>query len=277
VLVYDKRGTGASEGKYSQNFSLLANDAVAAMREARRMAGPRAGRVGYHGGSQGGWVAPLAANRAPVDFVMIGFGLAVSVIEEDRSEMVLEMKLKGYGPEEITKALEIADAAETVMASNFTKGFAEFDAVRAKYRGELWYKDVHGNFTNVLLPYDEAQLRDKAKDFQFGTPWYYDPMPALRADRTPQLWMLGEDDLAAPSAETSRRIKALGGLGQPFTLALFPHAEHGIYQYEVKTDGERKDTRNADGYFAMIVDYAKYGRLKGSYGDSVVTPPKPKT
>jgi hypothetical protein len=37
------------------------------MREAKRIAGARASRIGYQGGSQGGWVAPLAATRAPVE------------------------------------------------------------------------------------------------------------------------------------------------------------------------------------------------------------------
>ena len=54
VFVYDKRGTGASSGRYSQSYLLLANDAIAAMHEAKRLAGNRAGRVGYQGGSQGG-------------------------------------------------------------------------------------------------------------------------------------------------------------------------------------------------------------------------------
>ena len=84
AFVYDKRGTGGSGGKYTQDFSLLANDAVAAMREARRLAGARAGRIGYLGGSEGGWVAPMAATRATVDFVIVGYGLAFSVIDEDQ-------------------------------------------------------------------------------------------------------------------------------------------------------------------------------------------------
>jgi uncharacterized protein len=46
TFVYDKRGTGGSGGEYSQDFSLLADDAVAAMREARRLAGARTGRIG---------------------------------------------------------------------------------------------------------------------------------------------------------------------------------------------------------------------------------------
>jgi len=267
AFVYDKRGTGASGGKYTQDFSVLADDAVAAMREARRLAGPRAGRVGYQGGSEGGWVAPLAASRAPVDFVIVGFGLAVSPIEEDRSELVLEMKLKGHSPTEIAEALEIGDAADAVFASNFTAGFARFDAVRAKYRDAPWYKDVHGNFTHFLLPWSDAEIREKGQAFVFGTPWTYDPMPVLRQAKTPELWILGQDDLEAPSAETGGLIAGLGAHGHPFTLAIFPHTEHGIYEYEIGADGERADIRNPAGYFAMMRDFARDGRLRGPYGD----------
>jgi phage-related protein len=55
VFVYDKRGTGKSGGVYTQNYLLLADDVIAAMNEAKRLAGTRAGRIGYQGGSQGGW------------------------------------------------------------------------------------------------------------------------------------------------------------------------------------------------------------------------------
>jgi pimeloyl-ACP methyl ester carboxylesterase len=278
AFVYDKRGTGGSGGKYTQDFSLLANDAVAAMREARRLAGARAGRIGYLGTSEGGWVAPMAATRAPVDFVIVGYGLAFSVIDEDQQEVALEMRLKGHSREEIAKAQEVAAAAEAVFESGFTKGFERFDAVRAKYRSEPWYKDVHGNYTYFILPYSsEAELREKAKAFNFaemGTPFRYDPMPTLRAVKAPQLWILGEDDLEAPCAPTASRIKALAAQGRPITLAIFPHAEHGIYEFETKADGERDDTRNADGYFAMLRDFARDGRLKGPYGTSIVTSPK---
>jgi pimeloyl-ACP methyl ester carboxylesterase len=273
AFVYDKRGTGASGGKYTQDFGVLADDAVAAMREARRIAGSRAGRVGYQGGSQGGWVAPLAATRAPVDFVIVSFGLAVSVIDEDQQEVALEMKLKGHGPAEITKALEVASAAEAVIESGFTKGFERFDAVRARYRNEPWYKDVHGNFTYLLLPYGEAELREKGKAYVFGTPFRYDPMPSLRAVAAPQLWILGADDLEAPSAETARRLKSLIADGRPITLAVYPGVEHGMTEFETRPGGERVSTRYAAGYFAMMRDFAESGRLGGRYGASVITMP----
>ena len=277
AFVYDKRGTGGSAGKYTQDFDTLADDAVAAMREARRIGGKRCARIGYQGGSQGGWIAPIAAARAPVDFVIVSFGLAVSVIDEDQEEVALEMRLKGHNQEEIFKALEVASAAEAVFESGFTKGFERFDAVRAKYRNEPWYKDLHGNYTYLILPYTAAELREQreqGKAFVFGTPFRYDPMPTLRAVETPQLWMLGEDDLEAPSAETSRRIKTLIGEKRPITLALFPRAEHGMTEYEVASNGERVSTRYAPGYFAMMRDFARNGQLSGTYGSSLVVKPK---
>ena len=271
AFVYDKRGTGASGGSYSQDFNLLADDAVAAMREAARLAGPRKGRIGYQGGSQGGWVAPIAANRVPVDFVIVCFGLAVTVLEEDQQEVVLEMREEGHSPQEIADALKVARAAETVFASGFTTGFKEFDAVRAKYRSAPWYKDLHGNFTWALLPYSEAQIRKMAPNFRWNTPFTYEPMPTLRASTVPELWILGSEDYEAPSAETSRRIKSLIAEGRPFTLALYPGAEHGMTLFEKGPDGKRVDTRFAPGYFDMIRDFARDGRLQRAYGNALIT------
>jgi pimeloyl-ACP methyl ester carboxylesterase len=273
VFVYDKRGTGGSSGKYSQDFPLLADDAVAALGEARRLAGARAGRLGYQGGSQGGWIVPLALQRAPADFGIVSFGLAVSPIEEDQQQVALEMKLKGHDPQEIAKALEVASAVEAVAESGFTSGFEHLDAVRARYRAEPWYKDIHGNFTHFFLPHDEAKLREMAKQFDWGTPWRYDPMPTLRAVKTPQLWILGADDLDAPSAETSRRIRGLEAAGRPITLAVFPGAEHGMTEYELNSQGERVSTRFAPGYFAMMRDFIKGGALKGGYGLATISRP----
>ncbi len=117
-------------------------------------------------------------------------------------------------------------------------------------------------------------MREKFKDSLPGTPFRYDPMPTLRAVDVPQLWILGEDDLEAPSAETSRRIKMLIAEKKPITLALFPHAEHGMTEYEVASNGERVSTRYAPGYFAMMRDFARNGQLSGTYGSSLVVKPK---
>jgi len=272
VFVYDKRGTGRSGGHYTQDYSLLADDAVAALRKARQLAGARLGRIGYQGGSQAGWVAPIAANRTSVDFVIVCFGLAVNVIDEDQEAVELQMREKGYSPEVIAKALEVASAAEAVFESDFKSGFPKLDEMRAKYGSEPWYKDVHGDYAFFVLQHSsDAELRALAPEFNWHTPFRYDPMPTLRADKVPQLWILGGEDYEAPSAETSRRIKSLMGEGLPFTLAYYPDAEHGITLFETGADGSRVSTRYASGYFRMIRDFAHDGQLHGSYGDAELT------
>lgn len=271
AFVYDKRGTGKSGGQYTQDFSVLADDVVAAVAEARRLAGPRLGRIGLHGGSEGGWVAPIAANRTRLDFVIVAFGLAVNVIDEDQESIQLQMREKGYSAEIIAKAQEVGHFTENLFVSDFQEGFEEFDEMRARYGREPWFKDVQGDFSGLILSQPDAKLRGAAKDYDWHTPFYYDPMPTLRADSTPQLWILGGEDYEAPSEETSMRIKSLVTDGLPYTLALYPHAEHGITLFETDAKGERLSTRYAPGYFAMIRDFARDGRIGTSYGDAQLT------
>src|SRR3990167_2305539 len=122
VFVYDKRGTGASDGEYTQNFELLAEDAANALGQARGMAAGRFGRAGFFGGSQGGWVAPLAAARAKADFVAVGFGLVASPIEEDREQMVSEVRAAGLGEEAVTLVNRLSKATSGLLLSDFHTG-----------------------------------------------------------------------------------------------------------------------------------------------------------
>jgi len=255
VFAYDKRGTGASGGRYSQNYLLLATDAVLAMREARRLAGKRVGRVGYQGGSQGGWVAPLAAHIEPVDFVIVSFGLAVSPLDEDREAIAFDMERAGNGAEIKAKAMEVADATAIVITSNFTKGFEQLDAVKKKYGQEPWFKSVRGNVTGYLLDSPAETIRKQFPALLEGVPVQYDPMPVLQNLKVPQLWILGGQDKDAPVAETVRRLTALRKAGRPITTKVFPQAEHGMYEFETAPDGERVSTRQPDTYFSMMRDF----------------------
>jgi uncharacterized protein len=266
VFAYDKRGTGKSGGQYSQDYLVLATDVIAAMHEAKRLAGARAGRIGYQGGSQGGWVAPLAARIEPVDFVIVGFGLAVSPLEEDREAIAYDIERSGYGAIEMAKAMEIADATAAILLSNFREGYGQLEALKKKYAGEPWFRHVHGNITFYLLENPPEVVREQGPLLLAGVPAQYDPMPVLRNLDIPQLWILGEQDTDAPPAETLRRLARLRAEGRPITVATFPATDHGIYEFETGKDGERVSTRNPDGYFMMMRDFIIDGRLEPKYG-----------
>lgn len=271
VFAYDKRGTGQSTGRYSQSYLTLATDAILAMREARRLAGDRAGRIGYQGGSQGGWVAPLAARIEPVDFVIVSFGLAVSPLEEDREAVEFDMKRAGFGPDVQRKAASVAAATAAIIESNFTEGFDELEALKRQYGQEPWFRFVRGNITSYLLSTPEDEARRTFPSLIEGVPAHYDPMPVLANLDVPQLWILGGQDRDAPPFETMRRLAALRRAGRPITTAVFPHADHGMYEFEQGPDGERISTRQPEGYLEMMVDYIKGKRVTAGYGDAAVS------
>jgi dienelactone hydrolase len=274
TFVYDKRGTGGSGGEYTQDVNVLADDSVLAMKQARHLAGSRAARIGYQGASQGGWVAPLAANRSPVDFTIVSFGLTVTVLAEDQQSVALDMHFHHHSAEDTIKALDLARSGERVIETFGSEGYDEFDALRQKYRSKDWYKDVHGDFLFLVLPLDKAQIvRELTTKYNWHTSFRYDPMPTLRASNTPQLWILGSDDLKAPSAQTSAGIRSLIAQGKAFTLAVYPGVEHGMTEYELADDGKRVSTRFAPGYFQMMCDFIRNGRISNRYGDAVIKQP----
>jgi dienelactone hydrolase len=271
--VYDKRGTGASGGQYTQDFDQLARDAVAALAAARRLSGERVGRIGFEGPSQGGWVAPIAATHADVDFVIVAFGLAVSVLEEDRSAVAKNMADHHHSAADTAKAMALVDAADALLLDPTLATYDRFAAVRDPLRKEPWYKDVHGDIAWALLPVQRDQVLALATQFDWHTPFFYDPLATIAAVRPPQLWVLAEDDLDAPSAETARRLAQLRLAGHPITSVVWPRTEHGVFEYETGADGERTSLRQPEGYLALLADFARGVPLAAKYG--VVAPGKP--
>ena len=270
VFVYAKRGSGGSEGAYTQDFHILAEDAAAAVVEARRMAGDRAGRVGLHGASQGGWVAPLAADRTPVDFVIVGFGLAYGPLSEDNDQVVLDLETKGWGPDVLAQAGEITDVTGAFIASHGAVGFADLEAVRARYGAQPWFADIKGEFTGFLLNTPNDAIIAMAPRLDIGTSWDYDPLPVLSRIDAPMLWIQAEDDIGAPPDATRERLISLSSQGRPITLLEYPDTDHGIVRFETGADRTRTSLGYAPGYYQAVLDWARTGKLEGAYGDGRV-------
>ena len=270
AFVYDKRGTGGSTGTFTHDYLRLAADAAAAVREARRLAGTRASRVGFQGGSQGGWVAPLAATLTPVDFVIVAYGLAVTPLDEDREAVALDMSRHGFGANETRKALEVARAVEGIIKSDFQQGYVELETLRTRYSAEPWFRYLRGNVTGLLLSAPESFWREKGPALFAGILPDYDPMPVLRKLRTPQLWILGSDDIDAPPQETWRRLLQLKREGRPISAVMLKGAEHGLYTFELNAKGERISLGLPKAYFGLMRDFASRGSISPAYDDAVV-------
>lgn len=261
AVVYDKRGTGLSAGKYTQDFYLLADDAVAAAAELRRRV-PGEYQVGALGTSQGGWIAPLAATKANLDFVVALYGLAESPLAEDRDEVLLGLAEAGFDSDEIkAKAKEITDATGKVMSSHLESGWEELAALKEKYGKESFYPHLEGEFTGTFLKYPPFGLKLVFPLFDVGTSWDYDPMPTLEKVATDHLWVLAGDDHEAPSSRTRQLLLTLQESRPKLDIAYFPRADHGILVFDKEIEGQPRTFRYAPGYRELVLEWIATRKL----------------
>lgn len=267
VFVYDKRGTGGSGGEYTQNFELLAADAAHAIEQARKMAAGRYGRAGFFGGSQGGWVAPLAATLTKADFVTVGFGLVASPIEEDREQMVSEVRAAGLGQDAEALVSRLSAATATLLLSDFGAGYDALDAVRREMADKPWAAKIEGEYSGAIarMPNDQLRRIGRARFDNLELIWDYDAVAALRKLDAPLLWVLAGEDREAPIETTRGALLGLAKDGKPFDVYLFPETDHGMFEFTTAADGSRSVTRITDGYLKLLGDWIK-GEARGRYG-----------
>ena len=96
TLIYDKRTDGYS--LVERSYGRLAEDALAAHEVLRVQAGVDPARVGLWGVSEGGWVAPLAANRSDrVAFVVTVGGSGVTPARQEAWAKANRLRAAGVG------------------------------------------------------------------------------------------------------------------------------------------------------------------------------------
>jgi dienelactone hydrolase len=265
VFAYDKRGTAGSGGTYTQDFIALADDAANAGREARRLAGARVGRFGFLGGSQGGWIAPLAALKSNADFLEVGFGVVGTAAEQDRWQVDYQLVHEhGRDPAILSQVHQLTDATAAVARSDFRSGMDQVVALKRKFAGEPWLPEIDGQYSGGLLAGEVDRMRAESPQ----VPWTYAGLDVIRGLRVPQLWAFAADDDVAPSAPSIERLAAIRREGTPIRTIVFPDTTHGIMRIEKQADGSRRDLNVfAPGYYQLLTDFAK-GQTRAVYGDA---------
>lgn len=269
VFVYDKRGTGLSQGEYTQNFPRLADDLVAASHEAKRLAAGRYGRFGLIGLSQGGWIVPLAAARARAEFLGIGFGLAVDITGQDAEQVRKELRDHGYGDDILAKASKVTDVTAKIARSDLKEGFDELADIQKQFGKEAWFTSIKGGYSGVFLSMSVDDLRRNGvpRFDKLDIDWSLDPMQVLSKVDVPQMWVFADEDRQAPGAVSLERLSSLRRQGSNITIYRFPDTGHGMWEYTEAKDGTRKQTRITPGFYDLMADWAK-GKLDGNYGNA---------
>ncbi len=230
VLIYDKRGTGDSEGDFSRaGYNDFVQDALAAVQFLRSREDIDPLRIGLLGSSEGGWLTPEVATVAgDIAFVINRCGPPIPWDETVLFEIENDLRVGGVEPDVIQEALGIAarrwqyfvDAAgDSAMAVG-----AERDAINAALATIRRKLGSSASRLPASLPeYDPERYARLASNFS------YDPTPFLRELDVPMLWVFGENDLNVPTARSVAVLEQLRSeFDRDITAKVYPDVGHSL-------------------------------------------------
>ena len=203
-LIFDRRGSGSSTGDWQEaDFNDLAQDALACVQVVKGRDDINPGMIGLIGGSQAGWIGPLAASLSPDGaFLVMISGPAVTVEREGWWDRGFRLRERGFTEDEIEQALSILRMNDGVTRSG--QGLAELEAEIEQVRGERWFSSF--SFEKPQ-PVDSPFRRFYRRIIDF------DPHPVLERISVPSLWLYGERDESMPAMESVTILEGLRAQG----------------------------------------------------------------
>lgn len=233
ALIYDKRGTGASNGDFkSATFEDLSRDASRALEYLRSRDEIDSDKVGLFGISQGGWIAPLVAVRSQhAAFAILLGGPAVSIWDQELDRVEYSMRAGSLGENEPDSFSEsqIEDAlAHTRLA---------FDVAQHPDRWSQWEASAKNARTAPWAPY--VALDSSLGELQEWLAYRYDPAETLRHLTIPTLAIFGGNDVLVPPAENVRRMEHYlqEANNRDGTILVIPGVGHDFFTGATLVDG----------------------------------------
>jgi dipeptidyl aminopeptidase/acylaminoacyl peptidase len=213
-LIFDKRGVGGSSGDWRlAGPDDLAADAVAAV--ARLLEEPRIDpkRIGVHGHSQGGTLAPMVAVRSPhVAFIIASAAAGLPTDSVEVFSVLNSVLPAATTADDSASATQYA--RELVSVAYHARPRARLDSLAERLKGRPWF-----------FPPPAADNQYWSFSRVFAT---YDPIDWWPRVKVPVLLVYGADDQRVPAAASASRIGSalrVGGNTQ-LTVQMHPGADH---------------------------------------------------
>jgi dienelactone hydrolase len=240
VLFHDRRGTGQSTGSLARaTFDDLAGDALAGVGYLARRPEIDHRRIGLHGASLGGWVAPLAATRSPLVSFIIAEAVPTTTPEaHERLRVERQMQADGFRADVVASAVAFMDEKGRVGRSG--EGWDALVQRMEQGRAEGWLR-----YTNPPTSLESLQ-------WNWRHVMSFDPVPVLEQVRVPVLALFGElDTIVSPALNRTRLEHALARAGnRDVTVRVLPGANHHFLSARTGGPGEVPTLEAfVDGYF----------------------------
>jgi pimeloyl-ACP methyl ester carboxylesterase len=213
VFAYDKPGCGESTGDWrTQDLAARATEVLAARDAVRQSPEVQGKSVALIGGSQGAWVALMAAiEDAAVEAIVCVSLAAVSVAEQELFRMTHQLPELGF------------DGTQTEAARAFLQR-----RIDRLFAGDDW-DDIYADEAS----FDSAPWRSAVGDtdrasFDFDARIYrFSPVPLLSQLRSPLLAIWGSADTLLPAAESAAVVTECVGSNRSLLFTI-PHADHSL-------------------------------------------------
>lgn len=223
VLRVDDRGVGGSEGNVSNATSKdFAGDVLAGIEFLKTRKEINPSKIGLIGHSEGGIVAPIAANQtSDVAFIVMLAGPGIP------GEQILyeQGRLIGLA----------SGMTEDQVAQNQKTQEAIFNIIKNEKDSAVRLDRLQRTLTGGMYPMmnDDQKKSIDQQIMAVNSPWFshflkYDPYPALTKLKCPVLALMGEKDLQVPPKSNLPAIeKALAeGGNKNFKTVELPNLNH---------------------------------------------------
>jgi len=200
VLVFDRRGSGASQGNFeTADFDDLADDVIAVVEYLQARADIDGLKIGLHGTSQGAWIAPIAAAKKPdIACVVAVSASGVSPAEQMDYGVSFHLEQDGYDLAVISKVIELR-----TLVNEYFRGHLSREYVAEKlalYESEPWFRKGY-LYPSQELPVDIAESK-----------WHYEmdyePLSIWKKVKQPTLFLFAEVDEWVPIGASMKNYKA---------------------------------------------------------------------
>lgn len=244
VFACDKRGVGSSSGDWRKaNFTDAATDVLNGIDLLKERSDIDKKKIGIWTISQGGWVAPLVANKSKdIAFMILHSGSMTTPAEQGTQATKSQLRISHVPDKEIGEALEFLR-----IDQNFTRTGNDWEKLQRLYK--------EGVSKNVDWVWEPASKDSWVRN------WYrqimdFDPVPSWQKVTIPVLAFFGELDITVkpdPSREILKNA-LLKAKNSDFSIRVVPKGSHGYL--EVSTGLVSNDLpyvrKFCEGYFSEM-------------------------
>ena len=242
VLVFDRRGSGASEGDFeTADFEDLAGDVIAAVEYLQSRADIDPAKIGLHGTSQGGWIAPLAAARkTDIAFLIEVSACGVSPADQMDYGVEFHMKQDDFDTNIVANVLEMRKLVNEYFRSHVAR---ELVATRlSRFESEPWFEKAY-LYSSSELPVDLTQSK-----------WYYEmdyePLSVWRDVRQPTLFLFAEIDEWVPVEQSMNNYTRATRHLRDVSFHRIKHTDHLM-----STSPDRDKLEISREYLKVLIDW----------------------